>query len=69
MLLLCDSLQHVTHLSKYFQIEAMDCSIIPTMLSSTITSIEQLITSDGPSLTNLQAYLEGHEQANIIIVR
>ena len=40
MLLLCDSLPHVTHLSKCFQIEAVDYSIIPAMLSSTITSLE-----------------------------
>lgn len=69
MLLLCDSLPHVTHLSKCFQIEAVDYSIIPAMLSSTITSLEQLITSDGPNLANLQTYLEGLEQANITIVK
>ena len=39
------------------------------MLSSTITSFEQLITSDGPNLTNLQTYLEGLEQANITVVK
>ena len=69
MLLLCDSLPHVTHLSKCFQIEAVDHSIIPAMLSSTITSLEQLITSDGPNFTNLQTYLEGLERANITIVK
>ena len=47
MLLLCDSLPHVTHLSKCFQIEAVDYSIIPAMLSSTITSLEHLVSSDG----------------------
>ena len=69
MLLLCDTLPHVTHLSKCFQIEAVDYSIIPAMLSSTITSIKQLITADGINLTNLQTYLEGLEQANISIVK
>ena len=39
------------------------------MLSSTITSLEQLITADGTNLTNLQTYLEGLEQANISIVK
>ena len=42
--------------------------LIPAMLS-TITSLEQLITSDGPNLTNLPGYLEGLEQANITIVK
>lgn len=69
MLLLCDTLPHVTHLSKCFQIEAVDYSIIPAMLSSTISSLEQLITSDGPNLTNLQTYLEGVKQANITIIK
>ena len=67
MLLLCGSLPHVTHLSKCFEIEAVDYSVIPAMLS-TITSLEQLITSDGPNLTNLPGYLEGLEQANITII-
>ena len=52
-----------------FQIEAVDYSIIPAMLSSTITSLEQLITSDGPNLINLPGYLEGLEQANVTIVK
>ena len=69
MLLLCDSLPNATHLSKCFQIEAVDYSIITAMLSSTITSLEQLIISDGPNLTNLQVYLEKLEQANITIVK
>ena len=68
MLLLCGSLPHVTHLSKCFELEAVDYSVIPAMLS-TITSLEQLITSDGPNLTNLPGYLEGLEQANITIVK
>ena len=43
MLLLCDTLPHVTHLSKCFQISDCDYSIIP---ASTITSLEQLKTVD-----------------------
>ena len=50
MLLLCDCLPHVAYLSKCFQIEAVDYSIITAMLSSTITSLERLITFDGPNL-------------------
>jgi len=69
MLLLCDTLPHVTHLSKCFQIEAVDYSIIPAMLSSTITSLEKLITTDGINLASLQTYLEGLEKANISIVK
>jgi len=69
MLLLCDTLPDVTHLSKCFQIEAVDYSIIPAMLSSTITSLENLITTDGTNLSNLQTYLEGLKQANISIFK
>ena len=62
-----DTLPHVTHLSKCLQIEAVDYSVIPAMLSSTISSLQQLISSDGPNLSTLQTYLEGLEQANITI--
>ena len=69
MLLLCDSLPHVTHLSKCFQVEDVDYSIIPAMLSSTITSLEKLMSTDGTNLANLQAYLESLKQADISIVK
>ena len=65
MLLLRDTLPHITHLSKCFQIEAVDYSVIPTMLSSTISSLQQLITSDGSNFASLQSYLQKLELANI----
>ena len=40
MLLLCDVLPHVTHLSKCFQITECDYSIIPRMVASTISSLK-----------------------------
>ena len=69
MLLLCDVLPHITHLSKCFQIEAVDYSVIPTMLSSTISSLQQLITSDGSNFATLQSYLRKLEQANITVTK
>ena len=48
---------------------SVDYSTIPAMLSSTISSLEQLITSYGPNLTNLQTYLERVKQANITIIK
>jgi len=38
------------------------------MLSSTITSLEKLISTDGANLSNLQTYLE-LEQANISTIK
>ena len=57
LLLMCDILPHVSHLlSKCFQITDCDYSIIPRMLSSTITSLKQLKTSNGVNLSNLQEF-------------
>ena len=39
------------------------------MLSSTITSLEKLMSTDGTNLANLQAYLESLKQADISIVK
>ena len=70
MLLLCDVLPHITHLSKCcFQIEAVDYSVIPTMLSSTISSLQQLITCDGSNFSSLQSYLQKLEQANVTVTK
>ena len=64
MLLLCDVLPHITHLSKCFQIEAMDYSVIPSMLSSL-----QLITCDGSNFSSWQSYLQKFEQANVTVIK
>ena len=64
MLLLCDALPHVSHLSRCFQIADCDYSIIPRMLSSTILSLEQLKTSDGVNLTGLKSFLDQLQQAS-----
>ena len=69
MLLLCDILPHITHLSKCFQIEAVDYSVIPTMLSSTISSLQLLITCDGSNFSSLQSYLQKLEQANVTVTK
>lgn len=65
MLLLCDTLPHVSHLSKCFQISDCDYSIIPRMLTSTIHSLEQLQTVDGFNLKGLGAYLTEIADAGI----
>ena len=62
-----DVLPHVSHLSKYFQISDCDYSIIPRMLSSTITSLKQLKTSNGMNLSSLNDYMDVLAEANIEI--
>ena len=66
LLLMCDILPHVSHLSKCFQITGCDYNIIPQILSSTITSLKQLKTSNGGNLSNLQEYLDTLVKANIV---
>lgn len=51
MLLLCDVMPHVSHLSRCFQTELCDYSIITRMVTSTISSLKQLITVDGTNLS------------------
>ena len=58
MLLLCDALPHVSHLSKCFQIIDCDYSIIPKMVNSTIHSIKQLKEVDGVNLKRLKTFLD-----------
>ena len=67
MLLMCDVLPHVSHLSKCFQISDCDYSIIPRMLSSTIISLKQLKTSNGMNLSSLNDYMDVLAEANIEI--
>ena len=52
-----------------FPIEAVDYSVIPTMLSSTISSLQQLITCDGSNFSSLQSYLQKLEQANVTVTK
>ena len=59
MLLLCDALPHVTHLSKCFQSADCDHSIIPRMVTS---AIKQLKTVNGVNLKGLQAFLEQFQE-------
>ena len=65
MLLLFDTLPHVSHLSKYFQIQDCDYSIIPKMLYATITCLEQLKSSDGTNFAWLQAFLDKLSEADM----
>ena len=58
MLLLCDALPNVSHLSKCFQISDCDYSIIPKMVTSTVRSIQQLREADGVNLKGLQTFLD-----------
>ena len=67
MLLLCDTLPHVTHLSKCFQISDCEYSIIPRMLAPIITSLEQLKTVDGINLERLEEFLEQLTSAEVQI--
>ena len=56
MLLLCDMLLNVSHLSKCFQSSGCDYSIIPRMVSSTVHALEQLKTTDGINLKGIQSF-------------
>ena len=67
MLLLCDTLPHVSHLSKCFQIQDCDYNIIPKMLSSTISCLEQLKSAVGTNLAALQSFLHELSEADIDI--
>ena len=67
MLLLCDALPHVTHLSKCFQISDVDYSIIPRMVSTALHSIKQLKTVDGVNLKGLPTFLEQLANAGVDI--
>ena len=67
MLLLCDALPHITHLSKCFQSADCDYSLIPIMVTSTVHAIKQLKTVDGVNMKGLQAFLEQIANAGIDI--
>ena len=69
MLLFCDALPHVTHLSKCFQIQNIDYSIIPQMVTSTITSLEQLKVVNGTNLDELEQFLHKLSSAGIDITK
>ena len=65
---MCDVLSHVSHLSKCFQITDCDYSIIPRMLSSTITSLKQLKHFfNGINLCNIQEFLDTVTKTDIDI--
>ena len=67
MLLLCDCLPHVSRMSKCFQMTECDYSIIPKILESTLSSLEQLKTCHGTNLSGLQQYLDNLQQKDIEI--
>ena len=65
MLLLCDTLPHITYLSKVFQAADCDYSIISPMVLSTLCSLEQIKVSPGVNLAALDTYLTGITSAGI----
>ena len=65
MLLLCDTLSHITFLSKAFQIADSDYSIILRMLSSTLQSLEALKEVDGINLAGLEMFIRDFTNAGI----
>ena len=69
MLLLCDALLHVTHLSKYFQITECDYSVIPRMLASTVSSLEHLKMVGKINLNGLEQFLEQLISAGVDITK
>ena len=67
MLLMCDTLPHLARMAKCFQIAECDYSVIPKILASTVTSMEQLKTCNGMNLSSLQKYLDGLQEKSIEI--
>ena len=65
MYLLCDTLPHITFLSKAFQGADCDYSIIPKMVSATLQSLEALKVTDGTNLLGLDTYIEELANAGI----
>ena len=67
MLLLCDVLPHVSHLSKCFQISDRDYSIIPRILLSAVSAIKQLKSIDGVNMKALPTFLQEIESSGIAL--
>lgn len=67
MLLMCDALLHVTCMSKCFQLTDCDYSIIPSILATTLASLEQLKTHNGLNLSKLDAFVADLEKGSIEI--
>ena len=65
MLLLCDTLPHITFPSKALQGADCDYCIISTMLSTTLQSLEALQLTDGTNLSGLESYVEELTAAGI----
>ena len=57
MLMLCDVLPHVSHLSRCFQIKDCDYSLVPRVLASTVCVLKTLETKPGPNLSQLETFL------------
>ena len=57
MLLMFDALPHVARMSKCFQLTDGDYSIIPSILETTLVSLEQLKTHDGLNLSKCESFL------------
>ena len=69
MLLLCDVLPRVTHLSQCFQITKCDYSIIPRMVASTNSCLEQLKIVRGINLSGSEHFFEQLASAGIDITK
>lgn len=59
LLLLCDGLPHVSHLSKCFQIGDCDYRFMPRMVTSAVHAIKQLKTVDGVNIAGLATSIFG----------
>ena len=68
LLFLCDVLPHVTILSRCFQQSYCDYSIIPQMISTTLTALREFQESEGPNLRKLPEFLE-HLKKNDINIK
>jgi hypothetical protein len=58
MLLLCDILPHINTLSKIFQKQQSDYTIVRDVVSATISSLKTYKETDGDNLKRLPEYLE-----------
>lgn len=66
-LLMWDALPHVTQMSKYFKPADCDYSIIPSLLGTTVTSLEQLMAHNGLNIAQFNAFLKDLDEGSIKI--
>ncbi|XP_006819807.1 uncharacterized protein LOC102805733 [Saccoglossus kowalevskii] len=66
--MLSDVLPHLSRLSLLFQKQSIDVTLLETVVSSTIITINQLLTNEGQHTQNIDQYIEEYLSAHDIVV-